>query len=386
MRILHTSDWHLGRSFGPHALLDDQVAFLAWLVDVVRDESIDLVVIAGDIYDRAIAPTEAITAFRDTLVQLREAGSRVVAITGNHDGADRVAAYDSLVDASGIHLRGGYHRPGDVLTLSFDDGPLDIVALPFLDPQLAPPGFDHHELRSRTHHSVLARAVELARDRLRAPRSLAVAHAFVAGGATSESERQLTVGGAGHVDAALFSGFSYAALGHLHRPQVVGVDHVRYAGSPLPYSFSETQPKSVTLVDLDARGGASIRTVQVPLQRGVATVTGTIDELCSARPDPAVAGSFVRAVLTDLGVVLDAKARLAEVYPHVVEVELRPAGVPTTVGARPLQVADVDPLDVTRSFWADVNGTEPTDAELDLLRRALHHAHAEGLETAGGRT
>ncbi|MGA1495279.1 MAG: metallophosphoesterase family protein [Rhodothermales bacterium] len=141
MRIIHTSDWHLGRSFGPVSLRDAQERFCDRLVAVTREEQIDLVVIAGDIYDRAIAPNEAIELFRDTVRRLRDAGSIVAAISGNHDGADRVSPYDDLLDASGVYIRGGYEGVGRVVTHEFSDGPLDLVLVPFLDPQGAPDDF-----------------------------------------------------------------------------------------------------------------------------------------------------------------------------------------------------------------------------------------------------
>ncbi|MFM7508519.1 MAG: exonuclease SbcCD subunit D [Actinomycetota bacterium] len=141
MRIAHTSDWHLGRSFGEVSLRDDQARFCDWFVELVREEACELVVIAGDIYDRAIAPTESIDLFRDTVRRLLATRAKVVAITGNHDAADRVAAYSELLDQSGLLLRGGYDRIGEVIPLPASDGPLDLVLLPFLHPQNAPDGF-----------------------------------------------------------------------------------------------------------------------------------------------------------------------------------------------------------------------------------------------------
>jgi DNA repair protein SbcD/Mre11 len=390
VRILHTSDWHLGRSFGPWSLEADQRAFLEWLVDEVATRAVDLVVIAGDIYDRAIAPNESLVLFRDTLQRLRAAGAVVVAITGNHDGAERVSPYDTLVDSSGVYIRGGYSRAHEVISLHFDDGPLDVVAVPFLDPLLAPDGFDasSHDSgddlgairRRRTHQSVLAAAVEQARSQLVAPRSLAVAHAFVAGGTETDSERQLTIGGTGQVSHSVFDGFSYVALGHLHRPQSVGAPAVRYSGTPLAYSFSETHDKSVTIVDLDAGGLCEVAEVPVPVGRPVLTVVGAIDELCRQVPDPRSATSFVRAVITDDGAVLDAKARLAVVYPYVVEIELRPARGPGSDDRRPVDVSTLDPLDAATAFWADVAGSPPGADQVELLGSALTAAAAE----AGG--
>ncbi len=381
MRILHTSDWHLGRSFGPVSLESDQCAFLDWLVQVCIAERVDLVAVAGDLYDRAIPPVEAVALFRDTLRRLLERGVRVAAITGNHDSPDRVAAYGDLLDLSGVRLRGGYDRFGEVLTIDGPDGPLDLVLLPFLDPQAAPDdvvdatvaGEDDLLQRRvrRTHQSVLEAAIAAARTNLRAPRSLVLAHAFVSGGAESDSERQLSVGGTGQIDAALFDGFSYVALGHLHRPQAVGGrDDLRYSGTPLAYSFSEDHPKCVVLVDMAADGATTVREIPVPVGRPVATITGTMAELLACDESARAAQAFVRAIVTDRDTVLDAKARLAEVYPWVVEVRLQPAGAAPVAGAATAAVRELTPIEATRRFWIDAEGDVP-DAATDALLVAL---------------
>ena len=391
MRIVHTSDWHLGRSFGPVSLADDQQAFIDWFVELCAAERADLVVIAGDVYDRAIAPGDSVVMFREALVRLQAAGHAVAVITGNHDGADRVNPYDELLDASRVVIRGGYSLVGSVVRLPFADGPLDVVLLPFLDPQAAPdsladsittelgPAADTFQRRlRRTHQSVLRAAIQHARPSLTAPRSLAVAHAFVLGCEISDSERQLGVGTVGTVEAALFDGFSYTALGHLHRPQQVGGSPtVRYSGAPLPYSFSETHTKSVTVVDMAPDGACTVTEVPVPLGRPVLVVTGTLDQLLARPLGHTDAQSFVRAVVTDPGVVLDAKQRLAVVYPHVVEVILAPPKADGTAAA-PIDRAAHMPDEVAHRFWVESTGAEPDDDERELLHEALADALATG--------
>jgi DNA repair protein SbcD/Mre11 len=407
MRILHTSDWHLGRTFGPISLADDQHAFVDWLVDTCREQRIDLVVIAGDIYDRAIAPNESIVLFSGALRRLLETGAKVAVITGNHDSPDRVASYDTLLDRSGVVLRGGYSNMGEVLPVDFADGRLDLVLLPFLDPQAAPDDLPTGEVSDvgepddgaaaaddavttgsgaagafdrrmrRTHQSVLAAAISAARPKLTAPRSLAVAHAFVAGAAACESERQLTVGGTGTVPAALFEGFSYTALGHLHRPQqVTGSTPIRYSGTPLAYSFSEDHPKSVTVVDMAADGTCTTEAINIPVGRRVATITGTIAELLDPARHRAAQGRIVRANVTDRETVLDAKVRLQQLYPWVVEVRLVPAGVEGTNVDAPIEIRELSPLDATRQFWEAAEGSPPDDATLELLLEAVGAAVA----------
>jgi exonuclease SbcD len=206
-----------------------------------------------------------------------------------------------------------------------------------------------------------------------------VAHAFVSGAETSESERLLTVGGTAEVGIELFDGFDYVALGHLHRPQRVraGLDTVRYSGTPLAYSFSETHPKQVVLVDMGPDGACEVRTLEVPLGRAVATVIGPIDELLADPVHASAEACFVRAVLTDPGYVVDAKSRLQARFPQVVEVVPRPAAIASTGDLSDAAVGEgrrrLDPLDAALRFWLDVTGEAPEDVERSLLESALSH-------------
>ena len=381
MRFLHTSDWHLGRSFGPMSLAADQASFIDWMLTVVSNEQVDLVVIAGDLYDRAIPPAESVVLMRETLLRLRACGVTVVAIAGNHDGADRVSAYDGLIDTSGVYLRGGYSRAGAVIPLEFADGPLDIVAVPFLDPILAPAlagGSDETPVR-RTHQSVLQAALVEAAAQRSAPRAIAVAHAFVTGGEGSDSERLLTVGGTGQVDISLFDGFAYVALGHLHRPQQVGGPTRRYSGTPLPYSFSEDHPKHVVIVDLDATGACSVREIEVPVGRAVATISGSMESLLTLPESDLLSERFVRAIITDNAQVVDAKAKLRTRFPYIVEVLLSPVTSSGEEGERLPATgrALLSPLDAAEAFWVDVAEQAPDAPERDLLEGFLDQAVGE---------
>jgi exonuclease SbcD len=269
-----------------------------------------------------------------------------------------------------------------VIRHDFADGPLDLVLLPYLDPQAAADDFGivadsgaepaeedadlvQRRLR-RTHQSVLETAIAIAEQRRSAPRSVAIAHVFVSGGTTSESERVLVVGGTGEVSASLFGSFSYTALGHLHRPQDVGSPTVRYSGTPLAYSFSEEHPKSVTVIDMDPDGATTIAEIPVSVGRSVRTLTGTIDELLDPTRHPDAHSCIVRAVVTDRETVLDAKARLAQIYRHVVEVQLRPLAEGVSPNGAPVNIGELSPITATREFWKAAEGNPP-DAETDQL-------------------
>jgi exonuclease SbcD len=375
MKILHTSDWHLGRSFGSVSLHDVQAEFCEWLLEVAVSEKVELLVVAGDLYDRSIPPQESVVLWRETLTAFHQAGIAVVAIAGNHDGADRVAAFDGLTDGARIFVRGGYGRAGEVLTLQFSDGPLDIALVPFLDPQLASPEWKAELADAEvkpTHESVLQKALDQARAESAASRSLAVVHAFVGGSTTAESERQLTVGGSDQVAASVLEGFSYVALGHLHTPQVIGgAENVRYSGTPIAYSFSETAPKSVVLIDMNADGTSSIEAIPVPVGRGVITLIGTIDELLAPGAYPEADDKYVKAVLTDGSYVVNAKSRLLEVYPYCTDVAMKMADTSTAIGPNDEIRSALSPRDAAEKFWEDIVNEPLKDVQRETVIAAI---------------
>lgn len=375
MKILHTSDWHLGRSFGSVSLHDVQTAFCEWLLETAQANEVELLVVAGDLYDRSIPPQESVVLWRETLKAFNQAGIAVVAIAGNHDGADRVAAFDGLTDEARIFVRGGYGRAGEVLTLDFADGPLDIALVPFLDPQLAPPEWKDEladaDLKP-THESVLRMALDRARASSSNSRSLAIVHAFVTGSTPAESERQLTVGGTDQVAAAVLEGFSYVALGHLHTPQkIAALETVRYSGTPIPYSFSETGAKSVVLLDMAVDGSCSVESVPVPVGRGVVTLIGTIDELLSDGAHHEAKDLYVKAVLTDGAYVVDAKARLLEKFPYCTDVVMQLSGTTTTLSPNEEIRSALSPREAAEKFWQDIVNEPLSELQRETVIAAI---------------
>ncbi|HEX2074685.1 MAG TPA: exonuclease subunit SbcD, partial [Geodermatophilus sp.] len=277
MRLLHTSDWHIGRSLHGAELLSEQEAVLGGLADVVAAESVDVVVVAGDVYDRAVPSADATAVLDRVIGRLLAAGAAVVLTPGNHDSARRLGTFSSLLSMAGLHVRAATSRLDEPVLLADEDGEVALYGLPYLEPEIA-----RHELGvpgARSHEGVLTEAM----DRVRADlflrpgtRSVVLAHAFVGGGVASESERDICVGGVDLVPAAVFDGVDYVALGHLHRPQTL-TPRLRYSGSPLAYSFGEAgQDKQVWLVDLDASGLADVRPVLLPTPRPLTVLTGTL--------------------------------------------------------------------------------------------------------------
>lgn len=381
MRILHTSDWHLGRSFGDFNLLDEQRAFVDWLVETTETEQAELVVIAGDLHDRAVPPAAAVTLFSDAVRRLRAVGAEVVAIAGNHDSGERVDAFDGLVDAGGIVIRGGYRAASTVTVREYSDGPLAIVALPFLEP-LAAPIETREEIRAGqssprlSHESVLVHAIEGAKANLPdGVRSLALAHAFVTGAAPSDSERELAVGDSGMVSADIFDPFDYVALGHLHRPQLVsGSERIRYSGSPLPYSFGERHQKVVVSIDLAADGTFTSREIPIEVGRPVATIRGSFDEIMAG---PTNEQSWVRVELLDAAVIPDAHRALRAKFPWLVEIARVASSAPSGHRLTAAEVRTRPPAELVRDFWTEVSNVEANEAIAAVLDQAIHLAQRE---------
>jgi DNA repair protein SbcD/Mre11 len=377
--LLHTSDWHLGRSLHRVDLRDAQATFLDHLVDVVRREKVDVVLVAGDVYDRAIPPVEAVAACEDALVRLRAAGARVVVTSGNHDSARRLGFGSRLVDAAGVHLRTSAAEVAAPVLVEDASGPVGVYALPYLEPEAArwelpsaPDGAPGEP--GRDHAAVLQRAMDCVhadRRARRLSRAVVLAHAWVTGGAISDSERDIAVGGVGHVPSHLFGGVDYVALGHLHGPQVVE-ESVRYSGSPLPYSFSEaTHRKGTWLVELDAAGLRRVEKVDAPVSRRLSTLRGTLDDLLRSAGHGAVEADFLSVVLTDAARPEDAMTRLRRRFPHVLVLDWQPdAGAEDDRSYR-ARVRGRNDAEVTEGFVAHVRRTPPTDAERDLLTAAL---------------
>ena len=380
MRILHTSDWHLGRSFHGFPLLDHQRQVLEWMIDLTRSESVDLVLVAGDLYDRAIPPTEAIELFEWAVTELRGAGARVIAIAGNHDSPVRVGQFEPLLSRLGVTVRGGARDVGSPVEMQASDGGPDLLvyAIPYLEPELARHALGDED--ARTHEAVLRRALTLvASDRASrgSHRSLLVAHAFVSGGSVSESERPLSIGGAGQVPASVLDGFDYAALGHLHRPQGCG-DRIRYSGSPIAYSFSEhDHEKSVTILDLRPDSVVESETRTIPAPRRLARLQGGAQALLDDTALAWAESCWVEVTMTDEQPPLDPFQRLRTRFPHLASLVAAPPRSRAGRELLPVQMREGrTDLDLALEFVESVTGRPATDEERSELEAALNHVHA----------
>ncbi|WP_122943457.1 exonuclease SbcCD subunit D [Brachybacterium sp. EE-P12] len=376
MKILHTSDWHLGRTLHKVDLHEHQAVFLDWLVDLVEAEQVDVVVIPGDVYDRAVPAVSSVTLLDRALARLADTGATVVLTSGNHDSPERLGFGRSL-------MRGGIHLLTDVpgiehpVTVEDEHGEVLFFGLPYLEPdrartELVAAG---EEPLARSHEAVTRAALDRVRERAAdhpGARTVVLAHTFVSGGEASDSERDLTVGGVDSVPAGVLGGIDYLALGHLHGCQdltrSVGAP-AWYSGSPLAFSFSERHHrKSVLLVELGAPGtAAQVRRIDTPVPRRLTELRGTLEEILARRDEHA--GDWLKAVVTDPARPAHLQEQLREAYPHLLLTEYAPEGREAREGT-PVVRREQNPLEVMDEFLAHVTGGAPTEAEHDVLERA----------------
>jgi len=370
MRILHTSDWHLGRSFHREGMLGHQAAYVDHLLSVVEQGSVDVVCVSGDVYDRELPQVDAVRLASEALSRLAASRAKVVITSGNHDSAQRLGFGARRAERAGLHLRTGLCDLRRPLVLDDAHGEVALYALPYLEPAMVA-----EELgAAASHQQVLAAALGRVRDDLgtRAKsRSVVAAHAFVTGGAPSDSERDIRVGGVGAVPQALFHGFDYVALGHLHGPQRLA-ETVRYSGSPLPYSFSEQHHrKGSWLVELGRAGVEEVVRVPAPVHRALASLRGRLDDLLV---DPAMASAeaaFCQVVLTDAERPANPMDRLRARFPHTVHLTFEPEGRTARQGGYVERVSGLGDEEVCCAFLDDVRGRPASPAERALLRTAL---------------
>ncbi|WP_445443348.1 exonuclease SbcCD subunit D [Clavibacter sp. km1a] len=380
MRILHTSDWHLGRTLHGEDLHAHHAAFLDHLVDLVRERDVDVVLVAGDVYDRAVPGVPTVRLLSEALGRL-SALATVIVTPGNHDSAARLGFASALL-RDGLRILASTEALDVPVVIDDADGPVAFYGVPYLDPDAvrAALAADGAPPLPRSHEAVLGAAM----DRVRADaagrpdaRVVVVAHAFVTGAEPSESERDIRVGGFDQVPASAFQGADYVALGHLHGAQEVRAERprIRYSGSPLAFSFGERrQRKSSALVELAGDGSTTVELIDAPVPRRLAEVTGPLAEIVDGRHAD-LADAWVRVHVTDPVHPPHLVARVREALPHALVVLHEPEGRVEGVRSRVVD-ATTDPLEVAADFVAYATGAPPSGPESLVLRQAYEQALA----------
>lgn len=356
MKLMHLADLHIGKRVNEFSMLEDQQYILTEIINSIDEIKPDVVILAGDIYDKAVPSAEAVELFDDFLVRLSERERKVFVISGNHDSAERIAFGGRLMDKSGIYMSPVYH--GDIQPISLEDafGAVNFYMLPYVKPAHVRRFFPEHEIVTYTE------ALQAAIDQMNIDtnqRNVLITHQFVTGAMRTESE-EISVGGTDNVDARVFAGFDYVALGHLHRAQKCGSDYIRYSGTPLKYSFSEAKDvKSITIVDLKEKGEIDLSFVPLIPKRDLVEIKGTYQELTlkSFYEGTTYREDYMHITLTDEEDIPDVLTKLRVIYKNIMKLDydnLRTRHSVEISGAA--DVAVKTPLEHFSEFYEQQNG------------------------------
>ena len=368
MIFLHTSDWHLGATEGERELREDQYFFIDEICRIIEERQVDAVLLAGDVYDRSVGSASAIRLYNYAMERIcRDLKKTVLTIAGNHDSADRLSSCGSLLEKAGLYISGAAEREARVV--SFDDA--EVFLLPWVTEEKV------RSLYPEERISDLTGAYQVLTDHMRErfspdKKHIVVSHAFITNAETSTSDRAAEIGFATQVSASVFDGFDYVALGHIHKPQNVN-GHIRYSGTPMPYSFGkeESQEKSVTLLDTETM---TQEIVPLPLLHQRRTLTGTYEELLNPDcPEEARTG-YVRLNVTDTALGLELLSRLRQVYPHPLVVSGKAYegdGTSISLTMEEFEQMENDPSQVFRSFCREEMGQEATPHFVELFEKAV---------------
>jgi exonuclease SbcD len=396
MRFIHTADWHLGRVFHGVHLTEDQAVALERLVEIVKETRPDAIVVAGDIYDRAVPPPDAVELLDDVLSRLvLDLKIPTILIAGNHDSPGRLAFGSRLLGEQKLHVAGPMKAVCRPVEIADAHGTVAFYPLPYAEPAAvrACLGGDGTVIDHESAMRALVRGIESAArgeaggERSRrdgsAGRRVIVGHAFVAGGSSCESERPLTVGAAGTVPADAFAGFNYTALGHLHSAQSLAGGTVRYSGSILKYSFDEAgHRKGINLVEMDARGACTVEQIALPPRRDVRRISGFFSELLKGPTAGESKEDYVQATILDAGPILDAMPRLRESWPNILHVE-RPNRIAggAAPGSRP-NARQTNEVDLFAHFFEHVTGEAMSAGQMEEFEGVVNRMNLGGREEA----
>ena len=377
MKFIHLSDLHLGKRVNEFSMIEDQEYILTKIINVIDDEKPDAVLIAGDIYDKSVPSAEAVQLFDRFLVKLAKRNLQTCVISGNHDSAERIAFGSKLMDISGVHMSPVYDGNVEPIEIKDNEGLVSIYMLPFVKPANVRAIFPNEEINSYTDAlSVAIKHMNIDKSK----RNILVAHQFVTGATTSDSET-VSVGGTDNVDSSVFDVFDYVALGHIHGPQNIGRETVRYCGTPLKYSFSEKDhEKSVTVVEMGKKGSVEIHTVPLIPKRDLREIRGTYEELTLKKNyEGTNREDYLRVILTDEDDVIDAMAKLRTIYPYIMKLEYdnKRTRTQSSIG----NIEDIEKkseMDLFSELFEKQNGKSMTEEQKEFSKEIFERLKEEG--------
>ncbi len=376
MKFVHLSDLHLGKRVNEFSMIEDQRYILLQILRIIEREKPDGVIIAGDVYDRPLPSAEAVALLDEFLVRLAAMGRQVYMISGNHDSPERIAFGGRLMALGGVHLSPVFDGTIEPCTLEDQNGKVRIWLLPFIKPVDVRHAYPDEEIGDYTEAvSAVIRRMELDPSE----RNVLVAHQFVTGAVQSESE-DVSVGGLDNVDASVFDGFDYVALGHIHGPQHIGRETVRYCGTPLKYSFSEKDhQKSVTVVTLWEKGRTEVRTVPLTPRHDLREIRGTYDQLALLETYQGTAvDDYLHVILTDEADVPDALARLRNIYPNIMKLDYDNRRTRSSSEIDDMEAAERKSEDeLFDAFYEAQNGQPMSEAQRSFVKALLERLKEE---------
>ena len=396
MKIFHTGDWHIGKLVNGFYMTEDQEFVMEQLYEEIEKERPQVVLIAGDLYDRSVPPVQAIELLNKVLAKIvMELKTPVIALAGNHDSNERIDFASELLKESGLYISGSLKRQADKITILDEYGEVDFYPIPYADPPIVRDLFQDESIKS--HDDAMKCVIASIKEVMdKNKRNIAMAHGYVTytrndeatlDKATlleeSESEKPLSIGGTAIINASYFDDFNYTALGHLHGPQKVGSDKIRYSGSLLKYSFSETkQKKGITIINLDEKGGVDIEFRAFKPRRDFRVITGNIKDLMNSELHSLDnKEDYIKVVLKDKGEILDPMSKLRSVYPNVMEL-IREERIKNTTDSRLAanNVKEKSRLNLFQDFYEDITGEKCQGEHIEVMKRIIEKAEKGSVE------
>jgi exonuclease SbcD len=373
MRIMHTGDWHLGRTLHKMSLIDDQRYILNKLVDEIKEKDVDVLLIAGDIYDKSRPSTEAVALLNEILTRIiKETKAKIISLAGNHDSPERIHFGSEIMSAGGLHTFGNIDKNTYKITLEDEYGKVNFYPIPYLDPFHCRKAYEDNDIR--TQDDAYKKTLEIIKENLNPEeRNICIAHGYITGTEkieTSESERPISIGTAEYADVNYFDGFEYVALGHIHGPQRVKGENIRYSGSLLKYSFSEADHnKSLPIIDLKEKGNTNIDFLKIEPIKDLRIIKGRISDLLKEEVSSlANTDDYIMAVLEDKGELIEPIKTLRSVYPNTLKIKkenLEDSGSYETLDRE--KFTKMDPIEIIKKFYKGMTTEDITEDNLKIF-------------------
>ncbi|MDI9216910.1 exonuclease SbcCD subunit D [Clostridium tertium] len=388
MKIFHMGDWHIGKLVNGFYMTEDQEFIIEQIYEAIEKEKPDVVLIAGDLYDRSVPPVHAVELLNKTMKKIvKDLNTKVIALAGNHDSNERVEFASSLLSDSGLYIVGNLKRKIDRIVLEDEYGKINFYPIPYADVPVVRDLFEDENIK--THDLAMQKIIsEILSDFNEDERNIAIAHGYVTQMKEdnfevleeSDSEKPLSIGGTEYINSKHFEKFNYTALGHLHGPQKVGSDRIRYSGSLMKYSFSEVkQKKGITIVDIDENGDVDIKIYDLKPRRDFRIKTGTLDEIIKGFDNSSENyEDYIKVILKDKGDILDPMAKLRSIYPNVMELTREERVSRNSSRNVATNIKEKSKITLFKNFYEDIMDEVCSEDEINVMEKIIEGAEKGG--------